>query len=119
MATVCAGTLSLMDAGIQMIRPVSGNCMGLITDGDHAIVDILGDEDHLGDMDFKVTGTSVGITACQMDIKIDGLKYEIMEAALAQARDGRLHILGKLIETLATPKEDVKAMLQNYYKKNS
>jgi len=70
--------------------------------------DILGDEDHLGDMDFKVTGTSEGITACQMDIKIDGLKYEIMEAALAQARDGRLHILGKLIETLASPKEDVK-----------
>ncbi|MFT7334826.1 MAG: polyribonucleotide nucleotidyltransferase [Porticoccaceae bacterium] len=111
MATVCAGTLSLMDAGIQMIRPVSGIAMGLITDGDRFAVlsDILGDEDHLGDMDFKVTGTSVGITACQMDIKIDGLKYEIMEAALAQARDGRLHILGKLIETLATPKEDVKA----------
>jgi polyribonucleotide nucleotidyltransferase len=111
MATVCAGTLSLMDAGIQMIRPVSGIAMGLITDGDRYAVlsDILGDEDHLGDMDFKVTGTSVGITACQMDIKIDGLKYEIMEAALAQARDGRLHILGKLIETLATPKEDVKA----------
>jgi polyribonucleotide nucleotidyltransferase len=111
MATVCAGTLSLMDAGIQMIRPVSGIAMGLITDGDRFAVlsDILGDEDHLGDMDFKVTGTSVGITACQMDIKIDGLKYEIMEAALAQARDGRVHILGKLIETLATPKEDVKA----------
>jgi polyribonucleotide nucleotidyltransferase len=85
MATVCAGTLSLMDAGIQMIRPVSGIAMGLITDGDRYAVlsDILGDEDHLGDMDFKVTGTSVGITACQMDIKIDGLKYEIMEAALA------------------------------------
>jgi polyribonucleotide nucleotidyltransferase len=110
MATVCAGTLSLMDAGIQMIRPVSGIGMGLITDGDRYAVlfDILGDEDHLGDMDFKVTGTSVGITACQMDIKIDGLKYEIMEAALASL-DGRLHILGKLIETLATPKEDVKA----------
>jgi polyribonucleotide nucleotidyltransferase len=110
MATVCAGTLSLMDAGIQMIRPVSGIAMGLITDGDRYAVlsDILGDEDHLGDMDFKVTGTSVGITACQMDIKIDGLKYEIMEAALAQARDGRLHILGKLIETLASPKEGVK-----------
>jgi polyribonucleotide nucleotidyltransferase len=83
MATVCAGTLSLMDAGIQMIRPVSGT-MGLITDGDRYAVlsDILGDEDHLGDMDFKVTGTSVGITACQMDIKIDGLKYEIMEASI-------------------------------------
>jgi polyribonucleotide nucleotidyltransferase len=121
MATVCAGTLSLMDAGIQMIRPVSGIAMGLITDGDRYAVlsDILGDEDHLGDMDFKVTGTSVGITACQMDIKIDGLKYEIMEAALAQARDGRLHILGKLIETLASPKEGVKTYVKNYYKKNS
>jgi polyribonucleotide nucleotidyltransferase len=111
MATVCAGTLSLMDAGVQMIRPVSGIAMGLITDGDRYAVlsDILGDEDHLGDMDFKVTGTSEGITACQMDIKIDGLKYEIMEAALAQARDGRLHILGKLTETLAQPRVDVKA----------
>jgi polyribonucleotide nucleotidyltransferase len=111
MATVCAGTLSLMDAGIQMIRPVSGIAMGLITDGDRYAVlsDILGDEDHLGDMDFKVTGTSEGITACQMDIKIDGLKYEIMEAALAQARDGRLHILGILTDTLAAPKADVKA----------
>ena len=110
MATVCAGTLSLMDAGIQMIRPVSGIAMGLITDGDRFAVlsDILGDEDHLGDMDFKVTGTSEGITACQMDIKIEGLAYNIMEAALAQARDGRLHILGKLTEVLATPKADVK-----------
>ena len=110
MATVCAGTLALMDAGIQMIRPVSGIAMGLITDGDRFAVlsDILGDEDHLGDMDFKVTGTSEGITACQMDIKIDGLKYEIMEQALAQARDGRLHILGKLTEVLAQPKADVK-----------
>ena len=100
-----------MDAGIQMIRPVSGIAMGLITDGDRFAVlsDILGDEDHLGDMDFKVTGTSEGITACQMDIKIDGLKYEIMEAALAQARDGRLHILNILTETLAAPKADVKA----------
>jgi polyribonucleotide nucleotidyltransferase len=110
MATVCAGTLALMDAGVQMIRPVSGIAMGLITDGDRFAVlsDILGDEDHLGDMDFKVTGTSEGITACQMDIKIDGLKYEIMEQALAQARDGRLHILGKLTETLAKPRTDVK-----------
>jgi polyribonucleotide nucleotidyltransferase len=111
MATVCAGTLALMDAGIQMIRPVSGIAMGLITDGDRFAVlsDILGDEDHLGDMDFKVTGTSEGITACQMDIKIDGLKYEIMEQALAQARDGRLHILGKILETLDKPNTDVKA----------
>ncbi|WP_298221197.1 polyribonucleotide nucleotidyltransferase [Flavobacterium sp.] len=110
MATVCAGTLALMDAGVQMIRPVSGIAMGLITDGERFAVlsDILGDEDHLGDMDFKVTGTSEGITACQMDIKIDGLKYEIMEQALAQAREGRLHILGKLVETLATPRTDVK-----------
>ena len=110
MATVCAGTLALMDAGVQMIRPVSGIAMGLITDGDRFAVlsDILGDEDHLGDMDFKVTGTSEGITACQMDIKIDGLKYEIMEQALAQARDGRLHILGKLTEVLAQPRAEVK-----------
>jgi len=110
MATVWAGTLSLMDAGIQMIRPVSGIAMGLITDGERFAVlsDILGDEDHLGDMDFKVTGTSEGITACQMDIKIDGLKYEMMEQALAQARDGRLHILDILTATLPAPKEDVK-----------
>ena len=112
MATVCAGTLALMDAGIQMIKPVSGIAMGLISDDKSdrfaVLSDILGDEDHLGDMDFKVTGTADGITACQMDIKIDGLKYEIMEAALAQARDGRLHILGKLTETLAAPKADVK-----------
>jgi polyribonucleotide nucleotidyltransferase len=111
MATVCAGTLALMDAGVQMIKPVSGIAMGLITDGGRFAVlsDILGDEDHLGDMDFKVTGTADGITACQMDIKIEGLPYNIMEAALAQARDGRLHILGKLTETLAAPKADVKA----------
>ncbi|MCP1994936.1 polyribonucleotide nucleotidyltransferase [Flavobacterium sp. HSC-61S13] len=111
MATVCAGTLALMDAGIQMIKPVSGIAMGLITDGERFAVlsDILGDEDHLGDMDFKVTGTADGITACQMDIKIKGLAYNIMEAALAQARDGRLHILGKITDVLAAPKEDVKA----------
>ncbi|WP_396170538.1 polyribonucleotide nucleotidyltransferase [Flavobacterium sp.] len=111
MATVCAGTLALMDAGIQMKKPVSGIAMGLITDGDRFAVlsDILGDEDHLGDMDFKVTGTADGITACQMDIKIEGLKYNIMEEALAQAREGRLHILGKITDTLATPKADVKA----------
>ncbi|PVX45202.1 polyribonucleotide nucleotidyltransferase [Flavobacterium sp. 103] len=111
MATVCAGTLALMDAGIQMIKPVSGIAMGLITDGARFAVlsDILGDEDHLGDMDFKVTGTADGITACQMDIKIEGLEYHIMEEALAQAREGRLHILGKITETLAAPKPDVKA----------
>ena len=113
MATVCAGTLSLMDAGIQMIKPVSGIAMGLISDdktGRFAVLsDILGDEDHLGDMDFKVTGTADGITACQMDIKIEGLAYNIMEQALAQAREGRLHILGKIVETLAAPRADVKA----------
>ncbi|MBB4800418.1 polyribonucleotide nucleotidyltransferase [Flavobacterium nitrogenifigens] len=111
MATVCAGTMALMDAGVQMTKPVSGIAMGLITDGEKFAVlsDILGDEDHLGDMDFKVTGTADGITACQMDIKIDGLRYDIMEQALAQARDGRLHILGKLTETIATPRADVKA----------
>jgi polyribonucleotide nucleotidyltransferase len=112
MATVCAGTLALMDAGIQMIKPVSGIAMGLISDektGRFAVLsDILGDEDHLGDMDFKVTGTADGITACQMDIKIEGLAYNIMEEALAQARDGRLHILGKITETLAAPKPTVK-----------
>ncbi|AWH85056.1 polyribonucleotide nucleotidyltransferase [Flavobacterium album] len=112
MATVCAGTLALMDAGIKMTRPVSGIAMGLISDdatGRWAVLsDILGDEDHLGDMDFKVTGTSEGITACQMDIKIEGLKYEIMEQALNQAREGRLHILGKLTEVLEAPREDVK-----------
>ncbi|ABQ04476.1 polyribonucleotide nucleotidyltransferase [Flavobacterium johnsoniae] len=111
MATVCAGTMALMDAGVQMVKPVSGIAMGLITDGEKFAVlsDILGDEDHLGDMDFKVTGTADGITACQMDIKIDGLRYDIMEQALAQARDGRLHILGKLTETIAAPRADVKA----------
>ena len=110
MATVCSGTLALMDAGIQIEKPVSGIAMGLITDGDKFAVlsDILGDEDHLGDMDFKVTGTEDGITACQMDIKIDGLRYDIMEQALSQARDGRLHILGKLTETIAQPRTEVK-----------
>jgi polyribonucleotide nucleotidyltransferase len=110
MATVCSGTLAMMDAGIQMIKPVSGIAMGLITDGNNFAVlsDILGDEDHLGDMDFKVTGTADGITACQMDIKIDGLRYDIMEQALGQAREGRLHILGKITETLAQPRAEVK-----------
>ncbi|MBD0832454.1 polyribonucleotide nucleotidyltransferase [Aestuariibaculum sediminum] len=113
MATVCAGTMALMDAGVKMIKPVSGIAMGLITDtetGKYAVLsDILGDEDHLGDMDFKVTGTEDGITACQMDIKVKGLSYEILVQALKQARDGRLHILGKITETIATPNESVKA----------
>ena len=111
MATVCAGTMALMDAGVQITRPVSGIAMGLISDGDRYAVlsDILGDEDHLGDMDFKVTGTAEGITACQMDIKIKGLSYEILVNALKQAREGRLHILGKLTDTIAQPNADVKA----------
>jgi len=110
MATVCAGTMALMDAGIKITRPVSGIAMGLISDGDRFAVlsDILGDEDHLGDMDFKVTGTSKGITACQMDIKIKGLSYEILVNALQQARAGRLHILDKLVETIEAPASDVK-----------
>ncbi|WP_339609418.1 polyribonucleotide nucleotidyltransferase [uncultured Planktosalinus sp.] len=110
MATVCAGTMALMDAGIQMKKPVSGIAMGLISDGDRYAVlsDILGDEDHLGDMDFKVTGTAEGITACQMDIKVKGMPYEILVNALKQARDGRLHILEKLIETIPAPNADVK-----------
>jgi polyribonucleotide nucleotidyltransferase len=112
MATVCAGTLALMDSGIKMKKPVSGIAMGLITDaktGKYSILsDILGDEDHLGDMDFKVAGTRDGITATQMDIKIDGLSYEVLAKALKQANQGRLHILGKLTETIAEPRADLK-----------
>jgi polyribonucleotide nucleotidyltransferase len=112
MATVCAGTLSLMDAGVQIKKPVSGIAMGLISENKgtkYAVLsDILGDEDHLGDMDFKVTGTRDGITATQMDIKVDGLSYEILENALAQAKQGREHILGKILETLSEPREDLK-----------
>ncbi len=112
MATVCAGTLALLDAGVKMKKPVSGIAMGLITDADgskYAVLsDILGDEDHLGDMDFKVTGTCDGITATQMDIKCDGLSYEILERALLQARDGRLHILDIINKTIPAPREDYK-----------
>lgn len=112
MATVCAGTLALMDAGVQIKKPVTGIAMGLISENkgkNFAVLsDILGDEDHLGDMDFKVTGTKDGITATQMDIKVDGLSYEILETALRQAKDGRLHIMGKILETLAEPREDLK-----------
>ncbi len=112
MATVCSGTMAMMDAGVQLKKPVSGIAMGLISDGDsgkYAVLsDILGDEDHLGDMDFKVTGTADGITACQMDIKVKGLSYEILVNALQQARAGRLHILEKLTDTIATPAADVK-----------
>jgi polyribonucleotide nucleotidyltransferase len=111
MATVCAGTLALMDAGIKIKRPVSGIAMGMVTDkeGNYAILsDILGDEDHLGDMDFKVCGTEKGITACQMDIKIDGLSRERLLEALEQAKKGRMHILQKMVETLSEPRPDYK-----------
>lgn len=110
MATVCAGTLALMDGGVQIKAPVSGIAMGLVADGGKFAVlsDILGDEDHLGDMDFKVTGTANGITACQMDIKVDGLPYEILIQALNQAKSGRLHILNKIVETIAQPNSDFK-----------
>ena len=111
MATVCAGTLALRDAGVPMKKPVSGIAMGLISENkgtNYAILsDILGDEDHLGDMDFKVTGTKDGITATQMDIKVDGLSYEILENALAQAKEGRMHILGKILEAQPEAREDL------------
>ena len=112
MATVCAGTLALRDAGVPMKKPVSGIAMGLISENkgqNYAILsDILGDEDHLGDMDFKVTGTKDGITATQMDIKVDGLSYEILENALAQAKEGRMHILGKIMEAQPEVRSDLK-----------
>lgn len=112
MATVCAGTLALMDAGVKIKKPVSGIAMGLITDtatGKYAILsDILGDEDHLGDMDFKVTGTKDGITATQMDIKVDGLSYEVLAKALEQAKQGRLYILGKILETIPESRPELK-----------
>ncbi len=112
MATVCAGTLALMDAGVKIKAPVSGIAMGLISDpktGKYAVLsDILGDEDHLGDMDFKVTGTENGITACQMDIKVDGLSYEVLAEALDQAKRGRLHILGKMKEAIETTRAELK-----------
>jgi polyribonucleotide nucleotidyltransferase len=113
MATVCAGTMALMDAGIKIKKPVSGIAMGLISDekdsNNYAVLsDILGDEDHLGDMDFKICGTADGITACQMDIKVQGLSYEILDKALNQARDGRLHILEKIVETIAEPRVQLK-----------
>ena len=112
MATVCGGTLALLDAGVKMKRPVAGVAMGLISDKDNVkyaiLSDILGDEDHLGDMDFKVTGTTEGITATQMDIKCDGLSYEVLEKALAQAREGRLHILNIINETIPEAREDYK-----------
>ncbi|MCG8574789.1 MAG: polyribonucleotide nucleotidyltransferase [Flavobacteriales bacterium] len=111
MATVCAGTMALMDGGINMKKPVSGIAMGLVTDADGKyciLSDILGDEDHLGDMDFKVCGTADGITACQMDIKIDGLSYELLTEALEQAKEGRMHILGEILKTIDSPRTDLK-----------
>ena len=122
MATVCAGCLALMDAGVKIKKPVAGVAMGLITDKDNPneryaiLTDILGDEDHLGDMDFKVTGTKDGITATQMDIKVDGLSYDVLEKALEQARQGRMHIMGEMMKTISEPraeyKEFVPRMLQ-------
>ncbi len=112
MATVCGGTLALMDAGVKISKPVAGIAMGLIKDensDNYAVLsDILGDEDHLGDMDFKVTGTADGITACQMDIKVDGLSYEVLEEALEQAKQGRLHILNEMAKTITEPRADYK-----------
>ncbi|WP_118195242.1 polyribonucleotide nucleotidyltransferase [Albibacterium indicum] len=112
MATVCAGSLALMDAGVKISSPVSGIAMGLIMDeetGKYAVLsDILGDEDHLGDMDFKVTGTEKGIVACQMDLKINGLKWEVLTEALNQSKEARLHILGEMMKTISEPREDYK-----------
>ncbi len=112
MATVCAGTLALMDAGVPIKAPVSGIAMGLITDektGKYAVLsDILGDEDHLGDMDFKVTGTEKGVVACQMDLKINGLKWEVLRNALEQSKEGRLHILNEIKKTMSSPREEIK-----------
>jgi polyribonucleotide nucleotidyltransferase len=111
MATVCAGSLALMDAGVQITKPVTGIAMGLINEpnGKYAVLsDILGDEDHLGDMDFKVCGTKDGITACQMDLKIDGLSYDVLKEALEQAKRGRLHILNEITQTMSAPREDYK-----------
>ena len=112
MASVCGGSLALMDAGVKLKKPVSGIAMGLIsgTDGNYAVLsDILGDEDHLGDMDFKVTGTADGITACQMDIKVKGLSFQVLEEALAQAKEGRMHILGEMNKTISKPAAEYKS----------
>ncbi len=118
MATVCAGTLALMDAGIKIAKPVTGIAMGLITSADnksYAILsDILGDEDHLGDMDFKVCGTKDGITAVQMDLKVNGLPYEVMEKALLQAKEGRLHIMGEILKTIDAPREEYKESVPRF-----
>ncbi len=118
MATVCAGTLALMDSGLKLKKPVTGIAMGLITSSDNSsyaiLSDILGDEDHLGDMDFKVCGTKDGITAVQMDLKVNGLPYEVMEKALLQAREGRLHIMGEITKTISEPREDYKGNVPRF-----
>ena len=116
MASVCGASLSLMDAGVPIKAPVAGIAMGLIKDDDRfaVLTDIIGDEDHLGDMDFKVAGTATGVTALQMDIKIDGITREIMEQALAQARDGRLHILGKMAEVITQPRGELSEHAPRY-----
>ena len=117
MATTCGATLALMDGGVPMKRPVAGIAMGLIKEGDQyaILTDILGDEDHLGDMDFKVTGTDRGITALQMDIKITSITFEIMEHALAQAKDGRMHILGKIEEAIKEPRKELSEFAPQIY----
>ena len=119
MATVCAGTMALMDAGVKIRKPVSGIAMGLITDkttGKYAVLsDILGDEDHLGDMDFKVCGTRDGITACQMDIKVEGLSFDILMEALLQAKKGRIHILGEIEKTISVPRPDYKPFVPRIF----
>lgn len=117
MATVCAGTLSLMDGGVQLKKPVAGIAMGLIKEEEKVVIlsDILGTEDHFGDMDFKVAGTMDGITAIQMDIKIRGISFEIMESALAQAREGRLHILGIMNQTMSVPRESISQYAPHLY----
>lgn len=117
MATVCAGSLALMDAGVKLKKPIAGIAMGLIKEKDNVAIlsDILGDEDHFGDMDFKVAGTADGITAIQMDIKIRGISFDIMEKALAQAREGRLHILGEMSKTLDTPRESISKYAPHLY----
>src|SRR5205823_961704 len=109
MATVCAGSLAMFDAGVPLKKPVSGIAMGLIKEGERVAIlsDILGNEDHLGDMDFKVCGTRDGITACQMDMKIKGIDFALLEKALMQARDGRMHILAKMDEALATARSEM------------
>ena len=116
MASVCGGSMAMMDAGIPVKNPVSGIAMGLIKEGDKVVIlsDILGDEDHLGDMDFKVVGTEHGVTALQMDIKIDGVDREIMGKALAQAKAGRFHILGEMQKGISEAREDISQFAPKY-----